>query len=106
MLTYLVSWLVYGVSVLLALCLYHTSLARFLPQAWRPVLLVIAACVMLTPWPIDNQSWLPAPAIVATVFNLMSGLVLEAVKSLLPIFLLITIACMVMWFKHRHQENN
>ncbi|HQV21846.1 MAG TPA: hypothetical protein PLJ88_01995 [Agitococcus sp.] len=105
MIGYLIAWPIYVLSVLAMLYLYHVNLAKYLPQAWRPILLVLAACVLLTPWPIDNQVWLPAPAIIATLFHVMSGAALEAIKSLLPIFLVTTIACLAMWFKQRHQQD-
>jgi preprotein translocase subunit YajC len=43
----------------------------------------------------------PAPAIIATLFNVLSGYTMEALKSVLPILLVITIASFVMWFKQR-----
>jgi hypothetical protein len=64
--------------------------------------LVLAASILLTPWPIDSQTWLPAPAIIATLFNVLSGYTIEALKSLLPIlFVGNSIASFVMWFKQR-----
>lgn len=104
MIGYLMSWLIYVASVLALLWVYHASLAKFLPKPWQPVVLVLTACVLLTPWPIDNQTWLPAPAIIATLFNIMSGAGMEAIKSVLPIFLVTTIACFVMWFKSRQAD--
>ena len=105
MIAYLVALLVYVFSVLAMLYLYHVNLAKYVPKAWRPILLVVAACLLLTPWPLDNQAWVPAPAIIATIFHVMSGAALEAIKRLLPIFLVTTIACFVMWFKSRHQQD-
>ena len=93
MIGYLVSWLIYVASVLALLAVYYYNLARFLPEAWRPV--------VLTPWPIDNQTWLPAPAIIATLFNVLSGYTVEAFKSLLPILFVVTVSSFVMWFKQR-----
>ena len=101
MIGYLVSWLVYLASVFALLAVYYYSLARLLPEPWRPVVLVLSASILLTPWPMDNQTWLLAPAIIATLFNVLSGYTIEAFKSVLPILLVITIASLVMWFKQR-----
>jgi|GEM_PF-2419758 len=101
MIGYLVSWLIYVASVLALLAVYYYNLARFLPEAWRPVVLVLSASILLTPWPIDNQTWLPAPAIIATLFNVLSGYTIEAFKSLLPILFVMTVSSLVLWFKQR-----
>ena len=43
MIGYVVSWLIYLASVFALLAVYYYSLARFLPESWRPVVLMLAA---------------------------------------------------------------
>ncbi|MCC6374730.1 MAG: hypothetical protein IT465_07965, partial [Moraxellaceae bacterium] len=57
--------------------------------------------ILLTPWPIDSQTWLPAPAIIATLFNVLSGEVMDGLKTLLPILFVVMVSSFVMWFKQR-----
>ncbi|HQV79988.1 MAG: hypothetical protein IPI79_11195 [Moraxellaceae bacterium] len=101
MIGYVVSWLIYLASVFALLAVYYYSLARFLPESWRPVVLMLAASILLTPWPIDSQTWLPAPAIIATLFNVLSGEVMDGLKTLLPILFVVMVSSFVMWFKQR-----
>jgi len=98
---YFVAWLVYVASAFAMLWVYQRGIARLLPEAIRSVLAVLMMCVLLTPWPIDQETWLPAPAIVATMFNVLSGFGIAALKSLTPILLVSTIACLIAWFKTR-----
>ena len=48
---------------------------------------------------------LPAPAIIATVFNLMEADGLGVLKSLFPLLLLSTLVCSVAWWKSRKAES-
>ena len=101
MIDYVVSWLVFLASVFALLAFYYYSLARFFPESWRLIVLMLAASILLTPWPIDSQTWLPAPAIIATLFNVLSGEVMDGLKTLLPILFVVMVSSFVMWFKQR-----
>ena len=46
-----------------------------------------------------------APAIIATVFNLMEADGLGVLKSLFPLLLLSTLVCSVAWWKSRKAES-
>lgn len=98
---YFVAWIVYLASAFAMLWVYQRGIAQLLPERIRPVLAVLVMCILLTPWPIDQETWLPAPAIVATMFNVLSGFGIAAVKSAVPILLVSTIACFVAWLKTR-----
>ena len=101
MLSYLIAWVVYVVAVIGLLKLYHRSLALSLPEDWRPIIWVLFAAIMLTPWPIDSDTWTPAPAIVATAFHLLSGFGIAALKSLFPVLVVATVACTSAWLVSR-----
>lgn len=101
MLGYVVAWVVYLASALAMLWVYQRGIARLLPENIRPVLAVLMLCVLLTPWPIDQETWLLAPAIIATMFNVLSGFGIAALKSLSAILLVSTIACFIAWLKTR-----
>jgi len=104
MFAYLFAWLIYIAASLGLLWVYKKGIAHYLPQAIQPILLVLAACILLTPWPIDSTTWVPAPAIVATMFHAMSGFGVTALKSLFPILAVSTIACFAAWFINRKQS--
>ncbi|HMY00097.1 MAG TPA: hypothetical protein PKL69_02895 [Agitococcus sp.] len=101
MLGYVVAWVVYVASALAIWWVYQRGIARLLPETIRSVVAVLMMCVLLTPWPIDQETWLLAPAIIATIFNVFSGFGIAALKSLSPILLVSTIACFVAWLKTR-----
>ena len=103
MVGYLVAWLVYLAAAFGLLWVYKKGFAHYFPQSVQPILLVLFACIMLTPWPIDSTTWVPAPAIVATMFHALSGFGVTALKSLFPILAVSTIACFVSWFMTRKQ---
>ena len=103
MVGYLVAWLVYLAAAFGLLWVYKKGFAHYFPQSVQPILLVLFACIMLTPWPIESNSWVPAPAIVATMFHALSGFGVTALKSLFPILAVSTIACFVAWFISRKQ---
>lgn len=102
---YLVAWLIYLGAVFGLLVVYKAKLAQYLPEAFRPVLLVLLACIFLTPWPIDSDTWTPAPAIIATLFHVMSGFGVTALKSLFPILAVSTIACFSAWWLNRKSSS-
>ncbi len=98
---YLVAWIVYLVAVFGLLVIYKAKFAQYLPESLRPVLLVLMASILLTPWPIDSDTWTPAPAIIATLFHVMSGFGMTALKSLFPVLAVSTIACFSAWVLNR-----
>ncbi len=104
MFSYLFAWLIYIAASLGLLWVYKKGIAHYFPEPVRPILLVLAACVLLTPWPIDSTTWMPAPAIVATMFHALSGFGVTALKSLFPILVVSTIACFVAWMRSRKQQ--
>ena len=95
MVGYLVAWLVYLAAAFGLLWVYKKGFAHYFPQSVQPILLVLFACIMLTPWPIESNSWVPAPAIVATMFHALSGFGVTALKSLFPILAVSTL--LVLW---------
>ena len=60
MVGYLVAWLVYLAAAFGLLWVYKKGFAHYFPQSVQPILLVLFACIMLTPWPIESNSWVPA----------------------------------------------
>jgi len=99
--SYLVAWIIYIAAVVGLLKLYNRSLASYLPEDLRPVIWVLFASIMLTPWPIDSDTLTPAPAIVASLFHLLSGFGVTALKSLFPVLIVSTIACSSAWWISR-----
>jgi len=103
---YFVAWVLYLASVLGLWWVYRAGIARLLPEQWQPVLPVLLGSILLTPWPIDADTWWPAPAIIAVIFNALSGFGIAALKSLLPILLVTTLTCFVAWFISRKSSIN
>jgi hypothetical protein len=101
--SYLVAWIIYIAAVVGLLKLYNRSLALYLPEEIRPVILVLFASVMLTPWPIDSDTWTPAPAIISALFHLLSGFGVVALKSLFPVLVVSTVACLAAWWISRRK---
>ncbi len=105
MIGYLMAWPLYlGVAFLL-FRLYRRQFMPLLPEGWRAVSAGLLAVVLFTPWPIDGDTWFPAPAIIAVLFNLMERDGLGLLKSLFPLLLLSTVVCSVAWFKSRRAES-
>ncbi|WP_107866330.1 hypothetical protein [Agitococcus lubricus] len=104
MFSYLIAWIVYIVSVYALFKLYHRSLATYLPESVRPVLGLLFLTMMLTPWPIDSETWILAPAIVASLFHLLSGFTVAALKSLFPILVVSSLSCFVAWWMSRKRS--
>jgi hypothetical protein len=105
MIGYLMAWIIYLLASVFLLKVYRRSFVFWLPAPWRSVSVLLLAVMLLTPWPIDGDTWLPAPAIIATVFNLMEADGLGVFKSLFPLLLLSTLVCSVAWWKSRKAES-
>lgn len=105
MIGYLIAWPVYLLAALMLFRIYRGQFMRFLPRGWQPVSLGLLAVVLFTPWPIDGDTWFPAPAIIAVMFNLMEKDGLGLLKSLLPLLFLSTVVCSVAWWKARRAES-
>lgn len=101
---YLVAWIIYLAAVVGLLKIYSRSLALYLPESVRPVIAVLCASIMLTPWPIDSDTWTPAPAIIAVLFHLLSGFAVTALKSLFPVLVVSTVACLCCWWISRKKS--
>lgn len=101
MLSYLVAWVIYLTAVFALVAIYKAKFAQYLPEAVRPIIHILLLCVLLTPWPIDSETWMPAPAIIATLFHAMSGFWITALKSVFPILTVATIACFRAWWLNR-----
>jgi len=102
---YLIAWIVYLATAVVLLRVFRRHFMPMLPPGWRPVAAGLLAVVLFTPWPIDGDTWLPAPAMIAVVFNLMERDVLGVLKSLFPLLLLSTLVCSVAWWKSRRAES-
>ena len=101
MIGYFLSWAIYLVAAWLLFRLYQRSLQHFLPSEWRPVIQALLAIILFTPWPIDGNTWAPAPAIIAVLFNMLEKDWIGVLKSLLPLLLLSTVTCSIGWWRNR-----
>lgn len=94
---YILAWLVYWFAAASLTQIYRFGFARFLPKEWRSVVMVVLVVLLFTPWPIDSAHWSPTPAIMAVLFHLLEHSGVDALKSLFPLLVLLTVSSVVGW---------
>lgn len=98
---YVVAWAVYLATVAGLLWVYRETLSGYVPAQWRQVLGVLLAVLLLTPWPADTDSWLPAPAVLGVLFGVMEHSLTQVLKNLLPILLVTGVTGAIAWRRAR-----
>jgi hypothetical protein len=105
MIGYLIAWVMYLGTAWLLMNICRRHYIPRLPEHWQPVARGLIPVLLLTPWPIDGDTWALAPALIAVIFNLMEADRVGLLKSLFPLLLLSTLVCSVAWWKSRKAES-
>lgn len=104
---YILAWLVYfGVAISLVV-IFHRYFEGLLPRAWGLALRVLLCVILFTPWFVEGDArYVPVPACIAVLFNVMAHSSIEALKALLSLLFTGVVASgiLLFWYKPNEQE--